>query len=38
MQANIFAIIGRTGGLYEWTDRFELVNQAMKIPAESPDA
>lgn len=36
MQMNIFAIIGRTGGLYEWTDRFELVEQTTNIPRHSP--
>lgn len=36
MQANIFMIIGRTGGLYEWTDRIDLVEQTMNIPMEPP--
>ena len=37
MQANIFTIIKGTGGLYGWTDRFELVDQAMNIPMKPPD-
>lgn len=37
MQANIFTIISRTGGLYTWTDRFELVEEAMNIPVEPPE-
>lgn len=34
MQANIFTIIGRTGGLHPWTDRFELVEEARNLPTE----
>lgn len=37
MQANIFTIIGRTGGLYPWTDRFDLVEKTMDIPTEPPE-
>ncbi|MFH5799889.1 hypothetical protein [Haladaptatus sp. CMAA 1911] len=34
MQANIFAILDRTGGLALWTDRFELVEEAKNLPTE----
>ena len=37
IQANIFTIISQTGGLYTWTDRFELVEEAMNIPVEPPE-
>lgn len=34
MQANIFTILDRTGGLALWTDRFELVEEARNLPTE----
>lgn len=34
MQANIFTILDRTGGLALWTDRFELVEEARNLPIE----